>query len=116
MYMCSMNDIGRLVDEVAARVRQRLAAADGSLREQPCTHPTTPECERCQGMCVVRRADAARNVLAAGADRIGAGGATGQPPADLAAYIDHTLLKADATREDIRRLCEDAKRHHFASV
>jgi deoxyribose-phosphate aldolase len=34
----------------------------------------------------------------------------------VAAVIDHTLLKPDATREDIRRLCWEARRHGFASV
>ena len=34
----------------------------------------------------------------------------------VAAMIDHTNLKATATREDIRRLCEEAKTYHFASV
>lgn len=31
-------------------------------------------------------------------------------------YIDHTMLKADATAETIRRYCEEAKEHGFASV
>ena len=34
----------------------------------------------------------------------------------VAAMIDHTNLKATATREDIRRLCEEAKTFRFASV
>ena len=33
-----------------------------------------------------------------------------------AKYIDHTLLKPDARREDIVRLCEEALRYDFASV
>ncbi|HSV26797.1 MAG TPA: deoxyribose-phosphate aldolase [Sedimentisphaerales bacterium] len=35
---------------------------------------------------------------------------------DLAATIDHTLLSATAAREDIVRLCEEAKEWGFASV
>jgi deoxyribose-phosphate aldolase len=35
---------------------------------------------------------------------------------DLAQYIDHTLLRADATRADLRKLCDEAKRHRFATV
>lgn len=31
-------------------------------------------------------------------------------------YIDHTNLKANAREEDIRKLCEEAKNNHFASV
>lgn len=30
--------------------------------------------------------------------------------------IDHTLLKADATKEQIKKLCEEAKEYKFASV
>ncbi|MSP59358.1 MAG: deoxyribose-phosphate aldolase [Myxococcales bacterium] len=30
--------------------------------------------------------------------------------------IDHTLLKADATADDVRKLCEEARKYHFASV
>ena len=33
-----------------------------------------------------------------------------------AAYIDHTLLKADATKEEIIKLSEEAKTYSFASV
>lgn len=35
---------------------------------------------------------------------------------ELARWIDHTLLKADATETDIRRVCEEAREHHFATV
>ncbi|HOX44020.1 MAG TPA: deoxyribose-phosphate aldolase [Myxococcota bacterium] len=34
----------------------------------------------------------------------------------MAAYIDHTLLKPDATEKEIRKLCEEARQHSFASV
>ncbi|MGA9522772.1 MAG: deoxyribose-phosphate aldolase [Myxococcaceae bacterium] len=39
-----------------------------------------------------------------------------QSPADLAPLIDHTLLKSDATREDVLRVCEEAVRFGFATV
>lgn len=35
---------------------------------------------------------------------------------ELAGTIDHTLLKPDAKQTDIRRLCEEAALHRFASV
>ncbi|MHA2203140.1 MAG: deoxyribose-phosphate aldolase, partial [Candidatus Hodarchaeales archaeon] len=34
----------------------------------------------------------------------------------LAGHIDHTMLKADATEEEIQKLCEEAKLYEFASV
>ena len=35
---------------------------------------------------------------------------------NLAKYIDHTLLKPESTREDILRICEEAKHYDTASV
>jgi deoxyribose-phosphate aldolase len=37
-------------------------------------------------------------------------------PADLARFIDHTLLKPEATEDQIDELCEEAAKHHFYSV
>ena len=35
---------------------------------------------------------------------------------DIAKYIDHTILKAEATVEDVKKLCVEAKEYGFASV
>src|SRR5258706_12358948 len=35
---------------------------------------------------------------------------------DLAPYIDHTLLKADATRDELVKLCDEARKYGFATV
>lgn len=35
---------------------------------------------------------------------------------NIAKYFDHTCLKADASREDISALCEEARRYGFKSV
>lgn len=35
---------------------------------------------------------------------------------ELNKYIDHTLLKSDATKEEIIKLCEEAKKYHFMAV
>jgi deoxyribose-phosphate aldolase len=37
-------------------------------------------------------------------------------PADLAALIDHTILKPDATAAEVHRLCAEARQYHFRSV
>jgi len=59
--------------------------------------------------------DRLRGVLDAGASRVGmfAGGGA---PAGVAAMIDHTLLKPDATRQDIESLCREAAQFKFATV
>jgi len=35
---------------------------------------------------------------------------------DLAPYIDHTLLKPDATRDEVIKLCDEARKYGFATV
>ena len=116
-----MSDLDRLVETIAEKVRLRLAEPTPSPGGGPCSTGTleASSCEACQGGCITRRKEATQNVIAAGAERIGAGlGAiTGElVPADLAQLIDHTLLKQDATRDDVRRICEDARKHHFKTV
>ncbi|GMQ63704.1 deoxyribose-phosphate aldolase [Vallitalea maricola] len=35
---------------------------------------------------------------------------------NLSKYIDHTILKPDACEEDVKRICDEAKKYNFASV
>jgi len=71
------------------------------------------------GPCVGDDPEAAREFV-----RLGATGLTsiapaerpGSIPGDLARYIDHTLLKANATEEQIRNLCAEAREFNFRSV
>lgn len=35
---------------------------------------------------------------------------------DIAGYIDHTLLKPEATEEQVKQVCKEAREYHFASV
>jgi len=78
--------------------------------------PTT--CERCRnwGVAGVRGPDETRLLAAAGASRVVA--TMGYCPASdgLASLIDHTLLKPDATREEVEQLCREAAQFCFASV
>ncbi len=72
-----------------------------------------PGCDQC---CVEKCALKTRKVIDAGADRISAGSAITQIDASIAHLIDHTLLKPEASRDDLRKLCQEAVRFGFASV
>jgi len=54
-------------------------------------------------------------VIDAGASRVGVY-ASGGAPAGIAAMIDHTLLKPEATAHDVDALCREAAQFHFATV
>jgi deoxyribose-phosphate aldolase len=70
----------------------------------------------CTSECFNRCPERMHRILDAGAARIGLVlGETGSAR-DWASLIDHTLLKPEATHEDIKHLCEEAARYRFASV
>lgn len=73
-------------------------------------------CPGCDERCAERCARKTRKVVDAGAARISAGAAVGRIEADIARLIDHTLLKPEASRDDIRKLCSEALKYGFASV
>ena len=75
----------------------------------------TSECDAC-GSCPSKIQEAVEKILNTGASRIGTTLGALQSDNHLAQYIDHTLLKPDATKEDVMKLCEEAKRYSFASV
>lgn len=81
----------------------------------------THEGEQCKftcadGLCVKTCFDKAGEVISAGAERLTS--TLGVIPEDtsLAKKIDHTLLKADATPDQIAQLCYEARKYEFASV
>ncbi len=70
-------------------------------------------------LCVVHNRAGVRNIVGNGASRVSAGvgvEAAGGVEPDLAALIDHTLLKPDATVSEIEQLCAEALKFSFASV
>jgi deoxyribose-phosphate aldolase len=96
-------DLQRLIDIITEEV----IAAQGSSK----AGPSRCACHSVLLDCCPERL---RDVIDAGATRFGvhaAGGAAG-----VSGMIDHTLLKPDATRADIERLCREAAEFHFATV
>jgi deoxyribose-phosphate aldolase len=57
-----------------------------------------------------------REVVANGVDRVAFHGEAAEVPLDMARYIDHTLLKPEATAAEIDQLCREAAQYRFASV
>ncbi len=73
-------------------------------------------CIDCKGACAAHCSDKVRDVVTSGASRIAYHGQAADVPRDLARYIDHTLLRPDASAADIDRLCTEAKEYRFAAV
>jgi deoxyribose-phosphate aldolase len=73
-------------------------------------------CADCTGCCAAHCSDKVRKMVGASAGRVSYNGSGGAVPSDLAQLIDHTLLKPDATAEQIDRLCAEARQYGFAAV
>jgi deoxyribose-phosphate aldolase len=73
-------------------------------------------CSKSYGSCVTFCANKVKEVIEAGANRVDKGLDSPIPGRELARYIDHTLLKANATRDEIVKLCNEARDNAFASV
>jgi deoxyribose-phosphate aldolase len=95
------DELQRLIDLI---VQELDAARARSLARCAC-HSVLSEC------CP----DRLRGVIDAGASRVGVH-AIGGAPTGIASMIDHTLLKPDATRQEIEELCREAAQFAFATV
>lgn len=71
-------------------------------------HTGGPNCAHCAAI-------GEKEVKAAGADRVAMCHPT-KKGSSAARYVDHTLLKPNATQEEIAKLCEEARAYCFASV
>jgi len=98
-----------LVRLITQQVLQNLSGSTGAAICAGCG-------ESCAGMCVQQCPDDCRAVVSAGAERLSAPLGIRQVSADLGALIDHTLLKPDATAEQVVQLCLEARQYQFASV
>lgn len=67
---------------------------------------------------VIDQPETIKKIINNGAERVSAGTGVGENISEigLARMIDHTLLKADATCDEVKTLCSEAKEHNFASV
>ncbi len=74
------------------------------------------DCDLHHDECFVKCPDRMQSLIESGALRLGVGGAESEAARQVARYIDHTLLKPDATRDEILKICEEGARHGFASV
>ena len=81
----------------------------------PVCSTSADDCSGC-GQCVTEKPATTDRIVQAGASRIGTAPGIGADARKFAGFIDHTLLKPDATHEQIKKLCEEAKQYNFASV
>ena len=99
-------DLDLLIEQITDAIVSRLNG-DGHDQAGMCG---------CTSECFNRCPERMHRIIDAGAARIGLVLGETASARDWASLIDHTLLKPEATDEDIKKLCEEAARFRFASV
>ena len=103
------------LDRLAARIAAELAKRDGPSRASgasggaPATSPSTAGSPGSLPR-------PSRDVSPRGIGKAPAGVSFVREQARIADFIDHTLLKPEATRSEIEKLCDEAATHRFAAV
>lgn len=122
-----MSDVDALVDAIAAKVAGQLgvnlSSSSGARRggKDAGTDPSAPcdatdaTCTGC-GYCATRKEGVVDTLLTIGVSRVAAAAGGVKPREDLAGMIDHTLLKPDATRAELEKVCAEARQWRFATV
>jgi len=98
-------NIEDLVSQITDVILSRLGGASAAT-----------DCHLLHDECFVKCPDRMRSLIAEGGVRFGLTGAESEAAREVARYIDHTLLKPDATRDEILKVCEEGVRFGFASV
>jgi deoxyribose-phosphate aldolase len=114
-----MKNLDEVVEVITRKVAERLQQM-GLLSAQSTASSCIIDGQACSdcGHCATKKPEAVQNILNSGADRIGAKiGINGSKiNRELAATIDHTLLKPDASKDQLLKVCEEAKQFEFATV
>ncbi len=102
------SNLGDLSEEDMARIVTRLEGLLGGAGAVGAFHA---------GPCVGSCPTTARQFIDLGARRLTHGpDSPGKVPEELARYIDHTILKPDATLEMVEKIIAEAREHSFRSV
>lgn len=104
------------VEEIVEVVTREVLRALAEQEAHPAPDGSYCTIEESDGILVKTCFDDVGHVISAGAERISSTLGNIPDNIDFAGMIDHTLLKPDATPDQIAQLCYEARKYEFASV
>lgn len=106
-------ELDQLVAEIGEAILARVQGRGGATEGLGVADLVCPGCtQRCAQTCAAKT----KTIVACGADRVSASAKLTKVDTAIAALIDHTLLKPEATRAEIVKVCAEARQFQFASV
>jgi deoxyribose-phosphate aldolase len=109
-------DTTALIERVTREVMASLSSdSTAAAVTSDCSVESGADCLEC-GQCVTKRPDFIESLVSNGVCRISTQLGIGEVEAKIGHMIDHTLLKPEATEDQVRQLCQEAASYCFASV
>jgi len=112
----NQTELDRLVAQIGEEILARVAPSGAAVKKGEGLNLPDQVCPGCVQRCVQTCARNAKEIIAAGASRVSASEKLTKIDPAIAALIDHTILKPEATRNDVVKVCREARRYNFASV
>ena len=109
-------ELDRLVAEIGEETLARVGRAEPAAKKGEGLNLPDQVCPGCVQRCAQTCARNTKTIIAAGADRVSASERLTKIDPAIAALIDHTILKPEATRDDVVKICREARQYGFASV
>jgi deoxyribose-phosphate aldolase len=111
----TQTDLDALVARIGEEILSRLPSNGAPKKGEGLNLPESV-CPGCVQRCVQTCARNTKEIIAAGASRVSASEKLTRIDPSVAALIDHTILKPEATRADVVKICREARQYGFASV
>jgi deoxyribose-phosphate aldolase len=108
-------ELDRLVAQIGEELLARVPSGATPKKGEGLNLPDQV-CPGCVQRCVQTCARNTKEIIAAGASRVSASEKLTKIDPNVAALIDHTILKPEATRNDVLKICREAREYRFASV
>jgi deoxyribose-phosphate aldolase len=105
-----------LVAQIGEEILARMAPGGAPAKKGEGLNLPDQVCPGCVQRCVQTCARNTKEIIAAGASRVSASEKLTKIDPAIAALIDHTILKPEATRSDVVKVCREARQYNFASV
>jgi len=112
----TQTELDRLVAEIGEEILVRVGRAEPAAKKGEGLNLPDQVCPGCVQRCAQTCARNTKQIIAAGADRVSASERLTRIDPAIAALIDHTILKPEATRDDVVKICREARQYGFASV
>jgi len=109
-------ELDRLVAQIGEELLARVGPSGVTPKKGEGLNLPDQVCPGCVQRCVQTCARNTKEIIAAGASRVSASEKLTRIDPSIAALIDHTILKPEATRNDVIKICREAREYRFASV